>query len=430
MEEMKTRLNESEKIKTKLQEQLEKANKARSEEKNGLNQLNEQQKQEIILLRQELKKVNNLCDNLRDIKKKADAEITSYKKEHDIEFNTLKKALEDSQKINESLKERLKERKDSKQSQVSFTESITLPSSDVTQLRNELAEKTRIIESLNRKLQKYEIEANQTSSDSPVDAGISFEGKAPKYAQVRQLQKDLEEKKKIIEALTEKLNKNNESNLESSGLASESNLNTRLSSSPGNSKVSELEKELAESQRIIQTLRKKLEIEKDDKQGQTSFGKSYTTPKSNDVVDGFGADERRSSQLQKELEDVYKKNEELRKAVSENIAIVDLNRQLKEDLTASKQKGGVLEKELQNYAKKIKDMNLEVSRLVDELTRTRTLNSDYVSELKALRLEHEQAAKFRGEAVNARHMSDKLSAQVQKLFASLEAAGKENKRWA
>jgi chromosome segregation ATPase len=394
MEEMKTRLSESQKINTKLQEQLEKANKARSQERNGLNQLNEQQKQEISLLRRELDKVNNLCDNLRDTTKKADAEITSYKKEHDIEFNTLKKALEDSRKINESLKERLRERRDFEESRTSFADRTTSPSrTDISQLRNELADKSGMIESLNSKLQKYEeVMANQ-------------------------LQKDLGGK-----------DKNSESNLESPGLADESNVTDRLSSFPSKSKVIRLEKELAESQKIILTLRKKLEIEKDDKQGQTSFDKSHSTATSSDAVDGLGTDERKSGQLQKELEDVYKKNEELRKAVSENITLADMNRQLKEDLTTSKQKCGVLEKEIANYAKKVKDTNSEVSRLADELTRTRTLNSDYVSQLKALRLQHEQTTKFREEAVNARSMNDKLSAQVQKLVASLESAGKENER--
>ena len=410
---MKTRLSESQKLNSKLQEQLEKATKARSEERNGLNQLNEQQKQEIILLRQELKKVNNVCDNLRDATKKADAEITSYKKEHDIEFNTMTKALADSRKINESLKERLKEKTEHKESRTSFDDRATSPRSvKIDQLQNELAAKTRIVESLNKKLQKYgEGRANQTSFTSPEDS--SPEGRAPKTASIRQLQKDLDEKQEIIDALTEELNKNNNRNLQPSGLLDHNKVNTRLSSSPRTSK--ELEKELAESQRIIQTLREKLEIRKDDKEGQTSFDKGSF--KSGDVVDGTSPDERRSSRLQSELA-VYKKNEELRKAVSQNITLADLNRQLKEDLTSSEQRGGVLEKELQNYEKKVKDTNSEVSRLVDELARTRTLNSDYVSQLKTLRRQQEQA----------KSMNEKLSAEVQQLFASLGSVGKENDR--
>lgn len=405
MEEMKTRVNESEKLNTKLHEQLEKAAKARSEERNGLSQLNEQHKLEIKLLRQELKKVNDVRDELRNAAKKAEAELTSYKKEHDIEFNTLKNALEDSQKINESLRERLKERKEHKESQETLGDRTSSPISgvNVSQLQNELVGKTRIIESLNKKLQKYdEVKANQTSFTFPEDTEGSGEERSPKTVQIRQLQKYLEEKQKLIDALTEELNRNNKSNLESSGLADASNVNTRLSNSPRTSK--------------------------DDRQGQTSFDKGSYTSRPSDVIDGASPDDRRSSRLQKELEDVYKRNDELRKAVSENITLVDLNRQLKQDLTASKQRGGVLEKELKNYATKIKDTNSEVSRLVDELARTRTLNSDYVSQLKALRRQQEQATKFREEAVNARSMNEKLSAEVQRLFASLESAGKENER--
>ena len=410
---MKTRLSESQKLNSNLQEQLEKATKARSEERNGLNQLNEQQKQEIISLRQELKKVNNVCDNLRDATKKADAEITSYKKEHDIEFNTMTKALADSRKINESLKERLKEKTEHKESRTSCDDRATSPRSvKVDQLQNELAAKTRIIESLNKKLQKHgEGRANQTSFTSPEDS--SPEGRAPKTASIRQLQKDLDERQEIIDALTEELNKNNNRNLQPSSLLDHNKVNTRLSSSPRTSK--ELEKELAESQRIIQTLREKLEIRKDDKERQTSFDKGSF--KSGDVVDGTSPDERRSSRLQSELA-VYKKNEELRKAVSQNITLADLNRQLREDLTSSEQRGGVLEKELQNYEKKVKDTNSEVSRLVDELARTRTLNSDYVSQSKTLRRQQEQA----------KSMNEKLSAEVQQLFASLGSVGKENDR--
>jgi DNA repair exonuclease SbcCD ATPase subunit len=405
MEEMKTRVNESEKLNIKLHEQLEKAAKARSEERNGLSQLNEQHKQEIKLLRQELKKVNDVRDELRNAAKKAEAELTSYKKEHDIEFNTLKNALEDSQKINESLRERLKERKEHKESQETLGNRTSSPISgvNVSQLQNELVGKTRIIESLNKKLQKYdEVKANQTSFTFPEDTEGSGEERSPKTVQIRQLQKYLEEKQKLIDALTEELNRNNKSNLESSGLADASNVNTRLSNSPRTSK--------------------------DDRQGQTSFDKGSCTSRPSDVIDGASPDDRRSSRLQKEREDVYKRNDELRKAVSENITLVDLNRQLKQDLTASKQRGGVLEKELKNYATKIKDTNSEVSRLVDELARTRTLNSDYVSQLKALRRQQEQATKFREEAVNARSMNEKLSAEVQRLFASLESAGKENER--
>ncbi|CAB4043995.1 Hypothetical predicted protein, partial [Paramuricea clavata] len=405
MEEMKTRVNECEKLNTKLHEQLEKAAKARSEERNGLSQLNEQHKQEINLLREELKKVNDVRDELRDATKKAEAELISYKKEHDIEFNTLKNALEDSQKINESHRERLKERKEHKESQESLGDRTSSPISgvNVSQLQNELAEKTRIIEYLNKKLQKYdEVKANQTSFTFLEDTEGSGEERSPKTVQIRQLQNDLEEKQKLIDALTEELNRNNKSNLESSGLADASNVNTILSNTPRTSK--------------------------DDRQGQTSFDKGSYTARPSDVIDDASPDDRRSSRLQKELEDVYKKNDELRKAVSENITLVDLNRQLKQDLTASEQRRGVLEKELQNYAKKIKDTNSEVSRLVDELARTRTLNSDYVSQLKALRRQQEQATKFREEAVNARSMNEKLSAEVQRLFASVESAGKENER--
>lgn len=404
---MKSRLSESQKLNIKLQEQLEKAAKARSEEKSTLNQLNEQRKQEIVLLRQELKKMNSAHEQLRNAAKKADSEIASYKKEHDIEFSTLKKALEDSQKINRSLAERLKEAREHNESQTSLVDRTTSPSGvDVAQLQNELAEKNRTIELLNKKLQRSKAnEHTQTSFSSPEDSGRSAEGGSPKSAQIRRLQKELEEKQQLIEVLTEELNEMG--NEESVGTLGDSR--TNFSSSPRTSKVSRLERELVESQKIVKTLREKLEIRKEDKQDQTSFDKVDRRTDS-DVVDGSRLGERR--QLQKELQDVYKKNEELRKAVSENSTLVDLNRQLKQELTVAEQRGSALETELQNLAKKVKDTN-----------------SDDESRLASLQRQEELATKFRKEAINARSMIEKLNAEVQRLHASLESAGKENERY-
>lgn len=404
---MKSRLNESKKLNTRLQEQLEIAAKARSEEKNALNQLNEQQKQEIVLLRQELRKMNSAHEELRNAAKKADSEIASYKKEHDVEFSTLKNALEDSQKINKALTERLKEAREHKESQTSLVDRTTSPSGvNITQLQDELTEKNRTIELLNKKLQRNkENEGTQTSFSSLEDSGRSTEGGSSKTAQIQRLQKDLQEKQQLIEVLTEELHElGNEGSIGTLG-----DSRARFSSSPRTSKVNRLERELAESQKIINTLREKLEIRKED---QTSFDKGDHVTNSNDVVDGSSLGGQRPSQLQKELEDVYKKNEELRKAVSENLTLVDLNRQLKQDLAAAEERGNVLEKELQKLAKKVTDTN-----------------SDYESQLAALQRQQELATKFREEAVNARSMNDKLSAEVQSLFASLETAGKENERY-
>ena len=422
MKEMKTRLDESEKRNLRLKEQLEKVSRVNLEERTGLSQLNEQQKQEIILLRGELKKVNNACDALRSAAKKADAEISSYKKEHDIEFNTLKNALEDSRKINEDLQKRLKESKLHKESQQPVSDK-TDSVFDVNQLQEKLAERERVIDSLNRKLQQNEeSKVKEISFSSPEDNDVSSRRRSPKISQILELQKDLKEKQKLIEDLTDELNGKGKDIQESLGVVEDSNGNNRLSGSPTIGKVSRLEKELAESQMIIGDLRGKLEIRKDHKQGQTSFDKGR------DVIDGSSPDGRRSSQFQKELQDVYKKNEELRKAVSENISLVDSNSQLKKELASSEQKSSALEKDLQNYTVRIKEMNSEVTRLADELARTRTLNSDYVSQLKALRQQQEQATKFYEEAVSVRSMNEKLHAEVKKLFASLENAAKENNR--
>lgn len=412
MEEIKSRLNESLKMNTKLQEQLQKAAVSGAEEKAGLNQLNEQQKQEIILLRQELKKVNKVCDDLRSAAKKSDAELSSYKKEHDIEFNTLKKALEDSQRINESLNERFRESKELKEIQTnSLTGKTSLPndSINVDELRVELAEKTQMIEALTTKLQRSEqSQADKISFASLVDGGSSVkrEGSiSPKTAQIRRLQNDLDEKQRLNEAL----------------------LRDRTS------KVSQLEKEVAESHNTIQTLRYKLESCKENKQDQTSLDidkASMTTPR--DFVDGTTSPGEQSSKqverLQKELEEIYRENEELRKTVSDNIGTVDSNRKLKNSLAASEQHCGALEKELQNYSKKLEDTNAEISRLTDELAKTRSINSDYVSQLKDLHRQQEQLTMFREEALNARSTNDKLSAEVQRLFASLENALKDNEK--
>ncbi|XP_028395073.1 myomegalin-like [Dendronephthya gigantea] len=410
IEEIKSRLNESQKMNTKLREQLQKTTEAGAEAKAGLNQLNEQQKHEIVLLRQELKKVNKSCDDLRVAAKKSEAELSSYKNEHDIEFNTLKRALEDSQKFNKSLKERLKEGKEHKEIQTSLTsKSLPNDSINVSQLQMELTEKTQMVESLTKKLQRIEqIEAGKISFASSDDGESSVKRESsisPKTAQIRKLQNDLEEKQRMNEAL----------------------LQDRTS------QVSHLEKELAESHNTIQTLRYKLEIDNENKQHQTSFDidkASMTTP--HDFVDGTTSpDEQRSKQverLQKELEEVYKKNEDLRKTVSDNIGIVDLNRKLKNSLAASEQKGGVLTKELQNYTKKLEDSNIEVSRLTDELAETRSINSGHVAQLKDLHRQQEQATKFREEALSARSMNEKLSAEVKRLFSSLENALKENEK--
>ena len=407
---MKSRLNESQKSNIRLQEQLENAAKARSEEKNALNQLSEQQKQEIVLLRQELKKMNSAHEELRNAAKKADSEIASYKKEHDVEFSTLKKALEDSQKINKALTERLKETREHKESQTSLVDRTTSPSGvNITQLQNELAEKNRTIDLLNKKLQRNkENEDTQTSYNLLEDSRRSPEGGLSKTAQILRLQKDLQEKQQLIEVLTEELHEvGNEGSIGTMG-----NSRTRFSSSPRTSEVKRLERELADSQKIVKTLREKLEISTEDKQDDTSFDESDHGINPSDVVDGTSLSEQIPSQLQKELEDVYKKNEELRKAISENSTLVDLNRQLKQDLTAAEERRSVLEKELQNLSKKVKDTN-----------------SDYESQLTALQRQQELATKFREEAINARNMNGKLSVEVQSLFASLESAGKENERY-
>ena len=403
---MKSRLSESQKLNIKLQEQLEKAAKARSEEKSTLNQLNEQRKQEIVLLRQELRKMNSAHEQLRNAAKKADSEIASYKKEHDVEFSTLKKALEDSQKINRSLAERLQEAREHNENQASLLDRTTARSGvDAAQLQHELAERNRTIELLNKKLHRSKAnEHTQTTSSSPEDSEGAAEGGSPKSAQIRRLQKELEEKQQLIEVLTEELNEMG--NEEPVGTVGDSR--TNFSSSPRTSKVSRLERELAESQKIVKTLREKLEIRKEDKQDQTSFDKVDRLTDS-DVVDGSRLGEQR--QLQKELQDVYKKNEELRKAVSENSILVDLNRQLKQELTVAEQRGSALETELQNLTKKVKDTN-----------------SDDESRLASLQRQEELATKFRKEAINARSMNEKLSAEVRSLHASLESAGKENER--
>lgn len=385
----------------RLQEQLAKESKARSEEKNALSQVNEQQKQEIGLLRQELIKVNNICNELRNLAKKADAEIISYKKEHDIEFNTLRKAFEDSRKINESLQERLREKKENNESHVSIsdTSSQAVVRVNVANLQQELAEKKRVIDDLNKKLQQHEDsnKRSQKSIDSPKDTERFSGESSPKSSLIQQLQKDLHQKQGEIETLTQQLRKisSNNQKISSAVVDGDAN-NTRLSTT----NVSQL-RELAESQMMMKTSGEK---PKDDKQLQTSFDKDISSA---DVVDGSTSDQQRSSQLQKELEDVYKKNEELRKAVSENITLVELNRQLKQDLGISEQRSCVLENELENYTKKLKDTNSDVTRLSEELARTRTLNSDYMSQLQALRRQREQTTKLHEETLDVAKENDR-----------------------
>ena len=278
LEECKSQLAESQKMNLRLGEQLQKISKNRPEELSGQNRLNEQQKQEISLLREELQKVNNVCDELRTAAKKADAEMSSYKKEHESEFKSLKRTLEDSQKVIAALQGRLKKQREVKEKQASLDQGSL-----------------------------------HVEPDGAVD------------------------------------------------------------------------------------------------------GRSSESPRGRQV-----------SQLQKELEEMYKKNEELRRSLSGDMELDELNRQLKQDLLKSQQKNALLGKQLEGSAKKLHAMTSEVNRLANELDRTHALCIDYASQLKALRDQNETSGRVRKNAGN--DVDETLKSEIQRLTSSLKQVEEENER--
>ena len=251
--------------------------RSRPEELSGHNRLNEQQKQEILLLREELKKANYSCAEFRAAAKKANAEMSSYKKEHDNEFNTLKKALEDSQKVIEALRERLNQQKGVKDDQKSFDTDVYTESDGATDRRSlEPAQKSQV------------------------------------------------------------------------------------------------------------------------------------------------------SELQRELDEMHRKNGELRRTLTDNIQLVELNRQLKQDLQTSQQKNKLLGKQVEDKVKQLDEMTSEVSRLGNELDRAHAVSIDYASQLKALRHQGEETAGHPEDLVGAKNVKEKLENEIKQLRSSLEKVEKKN----
>ncbi|XP_046843977.1 myomegalin-like isoform X2 [Xenia sp. Carnegie-2017] len=422
---LRSRLDESERCNSRVQKQLENARDSWREEKISLNKLNEKQKHEIDVLREQLMKSNDTCNDLRSRAKKADEEISSYKREHDVEFNTLKRALEDSKRINESLREQLNENRVNTSPQtfpLNRNDSRTLDC-----LQEELEKKSRTIEALNNKcdsLQKYLNERSLTIAPSASDkSGLDSE----------KFRLD-NEKQSIVDRLEEDV----DATLKSYRFTENIHWKT--------GKVEQLEAELLESRRVIKRLqerllnneegesnlknelgcRENLEARRTDVSSTNKFHENTIGLEALDEPDGstptvIGGAE----QAQKQLRDMQLRVDELRQALSDSLSV---SKKLKQDLNNSEQTVSLLEKDLANYAKKLREADSEVVHLKEEYSKMCTFNAAYLSQLNELRQQEESSTKLREDLAATKMSNEKLKDEVQRLLASIDTTGKENEK--
>lgn len=197
------------------------------------------------------------------------------------------------------------------------------------------------------------------------------------------------------------------------------------------SEFNSLKKALEDSQKVIAALQgrwKERTREVKERQASLDQGSPHVEP---GAIEGRSSESprgRQVSQLQKELEEMYRKNEELRRTLSGDMQLNELNRQLKQELLKSQQKNSLLGKQLEGSAKKVHAMTSEVNRLTNELDRTHALCIDYASQLKAFRDQNETSGRLREDAGSGKDVDETLKSEIQRLTSSLRQMEEENER--